>query len=184
MPVGRPRSFAAREPNGRPQRPSVERLKEIERGTRMAETATVLAQPHRRGDGDPWRVSALGRFCQRMKLRRELYDAAVRYLNVRRWWGAAVGRPRGFENMTSKRGNGPSEETVRGWLREYMAIDLLLSTSPEKTLRFSQFYSLVVDDIDPQPRYDRMLAEALMSVAVHMGYLSGRDSAFNESVAA
>lgn len=173
-------AIARREPNGRRQRPTVDRLKQVEREARLRETMTVREQPHRKGSDHPWCADALGRFCLSRKLRRELHDAANHYANLRRWWGCAVGRPRGLDRSTAHgSGEGPSDETVRGWLAAYLAIDAALNrVSP---VMWSRFFKLVIDDVDPPEdgSWDDDLIRALRQVAVHAGFLSGLDSAFH-----
>lgn len=175
--AGRSRKIAPRESNGRVQRPNVAKLKTIEQEKHAENTAVALAQPHRRGDADPRRVSAIGRFCQRMKLRHEIYEAAVDHLKVRKWWGAAVGRPQGFENSESRGGAGPSDETVRGWLNEMIAVDrLLVRIAP---YRKNLFFRVAIDDVDQAPGPDDdLLVSALLDLAVFKGRMSARSSAF------
>jgi hypothetical protein len=162
---------------------SAGRLKQASKSdkTRHEEaTAVVLAQPHRKGDADPLMESAVGRFCKRMKCRKELYDSAIDYLNKRIWWGVAVGRPRGLENVSGRGGSGPSDETVRSWLSDYMSIDRELMRGRRGYERFNLFYRLVVEGIDIEPgEHDQLIVSALHIAAVQSGRMSARVSAFD-----
>lgn len=66
---------------------------EVIRERSDAVKGVVLAQPHRRGDTDQRRASALGRACRRARLRRECYDAGEDYAALvrRDWRGDAAG---------------------------------------------------------------------------------------------
>lgn len=100
---GRPRKSCPREPNGRPQRPTLAQIDAADRAQRQAEIAIVMAQPHRVSSPDPrsqWNGSAIGRFLLMKKAgdvdtRGLLFQAAERYMrDYRAWWGArGVPRP-------------------------------------------------------------------------------------------
>lgn len=73
----------------------VARLAAAERATRMAETALVLSQPHRRGNGSQECATALGRFWLSLKTSdKTLMDAGEAYARIvrqyRRAWGIAT----------------------------------------------------------------------------------------------
>ena len=94
----------------------MEQLAQIDRAKRQEQMQVVLAQPHRRGNTDQRCATAFGRFTLRMGIRRELIQAADKYVDLkRRWlaaWGAcAVDRPAERTGL----GEGPSWETMRRW---------------------------------------------------------------------
>lgn len=91
--LGRKRKNAARELNGKPKRPTLQQIAEIERHSREHEMAVVLAQPHRRGERDQKAASALGRFVLQQKLKEEVYDAGEEYAALVRRWRVAKGVP-------------------------------------------------------------------------------------------
>ena len=104
-----------RERNGRPQRKTAQdRLNEANAADVAREVATGLAQPHRRGNGDPMCECAVGRFILQYALERELYGAALHFAKIRALWLAFVEAP-----MADHDGPGSGEpidqETANGW---------------------------------------------------------------------
>jgi hypothetical protein len=124
---GRPRKQALREPNGRVKRPTLAQLKQAELSQRMAETDFVANQPHRRGarnPRDPRISTAHGRFCDRHRLREEIYQAAEQLAETYRRWRAAKGIPDPqHSSAMGSGGDGPSPSTVDGWWREIERVE-------------------------------------------------------------
>lgn len=172
--TGRKRKTAAREPNGRLKRPTVDMLNEMNHAKAMAETATVRAQPHRRGSDAPECSSALGRFWLGLAINdRTLLHAGESYAGLVRRWRAAWGAKEASvpaEGMTT--GEGPSEKTVRAWRAEIDRIEAKL-TQASCAVRFA-IDRLVVEDRDLmlQSKLDAHLG--LRIIAIELGMLGGR----------
>lgn len=111
--VGRKRKSGVREPNGRLQRPSKEEREAARLRREAGERATVLAQPHRRGNYDQLCASPLGRHVLDAGLRRELYDAGEEYAETVRRWRAIKGVPVGLSNIGAGTGGEIADETVK-----------------------------------------------------------------------
>jgi hypothetical protein len=76
-----------REQNGRLARlTTVEQIAMAERERQQKEMAVVLAQPHRQGNAGQLAECHLGRFCEKHRLRRELFDAGLEYAGMKRRW--------------------------------------------------------------------------------------------------
>ena len=119
--AGRKRKPGTRERNGRLKRPTLAEMIAREQEARDIEKVTVLAQPHRRGDTDPWCASALGRFCIAYRLRRECYDAGLIYASMKSKWLAAVGAPRDVRMGGS--GRDIPAKIVHGWAARIAAME-------------------------------------------------------------
>ncbi len=109
---GKKRAMVLREPNGRPQRPSAAERQAARLKREQGERATVLAQPHRRGNQDQLCASPLGRHVLDCRLRRELYDAGEEYTETTRRWRAAKGVPVGLIVVGAGSGRELSDEVV------------------------------------------------------------------------
>lgn len=104
-------------------------IQSADRKARLAETAVVAYQPHRRGAPDPLDhrlASALGRFVIRHGLRSELFDAAEAWSAIYRAWRAAKGVPDPLHGSTLGAGDGPSDELVDTWWREIVRVERAL----------------------------------------------------------
>lgn len=111
--AGRKRKSGVREQSGRLQRPSKEEREAARLRREAGERATVLAQPHRRGNLDQLCASALGRHVLDAGLRRELYDAGEEYAETVRRWRALKGVPVGLSAIGAGTGGEIADETVR-----------------------------------------------------------------------
>jgi hypothetical protein len=111
--TGRKRKVGVREPNGRLQRPSKEEREAARLRREAGERATVLAQPHRRGNYDQLCASSLGRHVLDHRLRRELYDAGEEYAETVRRWRAAKGVPVGLSAIGVGSGRDMADEAVK-----------------------------------------------------------------------
>lgn len=164
----RKRKPGKRERNGRPLRPTIWELKELQRAREETEKQTVLAQPHRRGERDQKAASALGRFCLQHKLEGELYQAGEEYGNLVRRWRIAncipvQGRP------GPSLGIEPDDATVQGWGRRILEIeDRLLRASPGI---FGAIGWLILSDEDPHPVNGPAIIYGLRLLADELGLL-------------
>jgi hypothetical protein len=167
------KNMVPRQPNGQPRRPTLKQMKEIEAEKRLGETSVVLKQPHRKDFGNhPWAGSALGRLCLRTKCRREIYDAAHAYFELKRRWGAAVQLPRGYDNgdATGKGGEGPAGATVRAWLEQIIKCEIVLG-SAKRVNRYGLLQNLIIYDIEASADFDAMLVDGLRDLAVHLEFM-------------
>lgn len=122
---GRPRKKGARWPGGKLKRhadagyssATFGKITAADTLTRLRETATVAAQPHRRDAAHsrhPWLGSAIGRLLVQIESgeparARGLYDAADRYRTAYRAWWRARGVPALFREPLA---DGPAEAPV------------------------------------------------------------------------
>jgi hypothetical protein len=158
-----------REPNGRPKRPTVKQMEEQIRLRGDVEKLVVLMQPHRGGDSDQRRASALGRFVMDHKLRPELYDAGNEYAGlVRRLW-AAKGVPSDQRGAAGSMGLGPSDATVRGWEKREEALRTALMRLSSQT--FLNIRRITVEEREVKPEFNTEVIAGLMTLAVEMGRL-------------
>jgi hypothetical protein len=169
---GRPRKLIAREPNGRAQRPSLAQIKEAERKQRLAETAVVMAQPHRawaRDPGDPRLASALGRLVIRHRLRSELFDAGSEWTGIYRRWRAASAIPDPLHSQSLGGGLGPSDRLVASWWADIVRVENALRQYGQGA--YLGVRHVLLDDADLP---DEAIADAIVGlrvVAVEMGRL-------------
>lgn len=149
-------------------------LAAIERANRMAETALVLSQPHRRGSNATECESALGRFCL------TLGENGRSYLRAGEQYGALVGRwraawgaqQRNPAPATPGTGEGPSDSRVRAWRAEIDEIDGMLNAI-SCPVRFA-VVRLCVDERDILPSAHLDARHGLHCLAVHFGLISAR----------
>jgi hypothetical protein len=168
MAVSRKRKLGKREPNGRPLRPTVAQLVELQRAREETEKQVVLAQPHRRGERDQKAASALGRFCLRHKLEGELYQAGEDYGNLVRRWRIAKGIPVQGRPGRSL-GLEPDGATVRAWGRRINEIeDRLLEGGPGI---LGAIGWLILSDCDPHPVNERAIIYGLRLLADELDLL-------------
>lgn len=133
-----------------------------------AEKVIVLAQPHRRGSKDQFAECALGRFILRLKLRRELFDAALAYHTLKRKWRSAFDAPR-LECVDGTGGDIPME-LVNAWAAEIARIELAVAQSEYRLGLGPTGWMLDIDQ-DPPPALDECVTGALMIIAIELGYL-------------
>ena len=171
-----------REPNGRHKRPSAEERKRRERDAYQVEMQTVLKQPHRRGMPQPdhrWCSTALGRFCLKHRVRRELHDCTADYAAVvRRLW-AAKGVPNPDGTGEAGSGVGPSDATVRGWEREVAACErAMIRCLPGRQghIAMAAVRHIAVDprphiEMEPiPPEYIPAAIQGMLALANHKGH--------------
>jgi hypothetical protein len=177
MTAGRKRKKCQREPNGRPQRPTVVAQNEIVRERNDAVMSVVLAQPHRLGSRSQQRESPWGRFCEDHKLRREIYDGGNAFADLLRRWRAAKGVPTDLRVSEGGNGQGPSDATVKGWTERLASIRLnvVLQTSPGAWLAVEM---LLVDRIELPKASIRDGVIGGAALAVEIGAMSARSSPF------
>ena len=114
--TGRKAKTGKRQPDGRLKPPTLAELKERDYAARMAETQTVLAQPHRMGNPDPRMGCEFGRFTVAAKLSMDIYNAGEIYRKILRSWRSEMHVPT-VERLSEGigGGEGASPETVKGW---------------------------------------------------------------------
>ena len=178
--ANRKRTSGPREPNGRPQRSTVEQLKEMDKERAVVEMKFVMNQPHRKGTINPTdqrHESAFGRFCVRRKLRLEITTAADQFASLVRGWRAAKGVPVELRVSGTGNGEGPSDASVRAWGERIAKIEhaVLAQSSNEGYLALR---TMILDDYECNPVYMRPAQEAAVRLAVEMGTLTAKDSPF------
>lgn len=176
--AGRKRKPGQREANGRLQRPTVDRLNEITRAQALVETATVRAQPHRKGSDKRECVSALGRLWLSLETEnRVLLNAGEEYAGLVRRWRAAHGLVSASAPEThAGTGDGPSWKTVRGWLSEIEDADREMMRASFTVMRATK--RVVVDDLEPVNRQEHMDALVGLRILAHKFGLLGKDHPF------
>lgn len=163
---GRNRKPGPREASGRPQRPSVADLDEMNRTERLKPMAVVLAQPHRLGSTDQLCASAVGRFILYHRLAREIYDAANDYLELVVRWRVAKGIPVRIR-MHAGTGDGASSETVAGWTQQIARIELGIGQITKSGCVAMR--RLILDDEDIIGQYEHETITALYQLAREYG---------------
>lgn len=172
MAKGRKRAAGQREANGRLKRPTVAQLKEIEAARYRENMRQVAGQPHRRlapDPLDPRLENALGRFCVRMKLRPELYDAGQEWAAIVRRWRAAKGCPEPMLRGPQGSGLGPSDATVAAWTRLVVEVERELSTHGAAVWFAAR--GVCIDDIEPTLENEEAAVVGLLEVAKALGRL-------------
>ncbi len=179
--AGRKPKSGRREPNGRLQRPTVDRLNEMAAQQRRREQQTVLDQPHRRDLGErmdhKWAESALGRLCLRRKLREELYEAGIGYGSIVACWRGAKGIPR-----SDGRGEGgscsagPDDASVKRWQAQMVAVERAMMR--EGTDAFLAVRMMVLDHGDIGMDQDEAAISGLSAVAVELGLMRAGEHVF------
>lgn len=153
-------------------------IERAEKAQRMAETATVLSQPHRRGFAGTEAESALGRFCLTLGTIGKDYQRAGEQYGalVRRWrsaWGAKTSNP---APDVPGSGEGPSDARVRAWREEIDGIEAMLSRI-SITVRFA-VNRVCVDEFDVLPQSKLDARHGLHALAIHLGIISSRTHPF------
>lgn len=164
---GRKRKSGHRQPNGQLARPMSKQENPM---------ALVLNQPHRRGSSDQRCASALGRFCLRAGLRRELYDAGLEYAGVVNRWRAAKGIPL-QHHVTGGTGIDPSDETVARWRRDMLDMEQAMMAHGIKALLAVK--QIALDDADIGIDQDSYAIDGLYAVAENRGLLPDRLGPFS-----
>jgi hypothetical protein len=179
---GRPRKQGARYPSGGLRRPTLAQIEEAERKKRLAETASVMAQPHRawagKQAGHPWLENALGRFVVGRKLREELYHAGDYYALTFARWAAAKGIPHPKRRHMVGGGVGPSAATVAAWWREIEGMEAALRQYGKAYIHVRHL-CLDGEDLPDEAASDALTG--LRALAVHLGRLPERSHPFVDS---
>ncbi len=111
--AGKRRKIGPREPSGKVQRPTAAEREAARLRREAGERATVLAQPHRRGNYDQLCATALGRHVLDHGLLRELYDAGEEYAQTTHRWRALKGVPVGLQAVGIGSGAEIADEAVK-----------------------------------------------------------------------
>lgn len=168
---GRKRREGQREPNGRVQRPTAAEREAARLRREAGERATVLAQPHRRGNYDQLCVSPLGRHVLNSGLRRELYDAGEEYAETVRRWRALKGVPVSLQAIGAGSGREIADETVRRLCARLEAMRAAIVTNGGlQTLSALDRVALDQDTV-PAPIAFRVTG-ALITLAEHLGLIA------------
>ena len=175
--AGRKRKVCHREPNGQPQRPTVQVLNEMNAKRQDEIMSVAVNQPHRRGNKSQWRESPWGRFCDDHKLREEIYDGGNAYADLLRRWRAAKGVPTELRLGIGGSGLGPSDATVEAWTQRLATVRLnvVLRSSASAWLAVEL---LVVDNIEVPKASIRDAVLGAGWLAVEMGNMSAKVSPF------
>lgn len=182
MAKGRKRAAGQREANGRLKRPTVAQLKEIEAARYRENMRQVAAQPHRRSAPDPLDPrleNALGRFCVRLKLRPELYDAGQEWASIVRRWRAAKGCPEPMLRGPQGSGLGPSEATVAAWTRLVVEVERELSAHGQAVWFAAR--QVCIDDNDLALDQDEAGVLGLIEVAKALGRIARNAHPFSQA---
>lgn len=163
--AGRKRKPGPRHPGGQ-----LKRLLDAERAASNVQKATVLAQPHRRGEESQLAGSALGRFVLRHRLRLEYFDAGESWASTKRKWLSARGAPLPDHPGGGTGGDVPIDvydawrDADRDAERAMVAAAGDLGRDAVRALAF--------DAIDlPASLPPQKAVQALAALAVHFGYL-------------
>ncbi len=178
--AGRKRKSGVREASGRLQRPSKEEREAARLRREAGERATVLAQPHRRGNYDQLCASALGRHVLDCGLRRELYDAGEEYAETVRRWRAIKGVPVSLAAIGHGSGRDIADETVRRLCDR-------LNAMRQAVTRNGGAHGLValdrvVLDHDTLPgAIGFRVTGALITLAVHLGLIGENEHPYRQA---
>ncbi len=165
------RKLVLREPNGRAQRPTAAEREAARLKREQGERATVLAQPHRRGNYDQLCSSALGRHVLDHRLRRELYDAGEEYAATTRRWRAAKGVPEPFITGGRGNGSGTTDEAVERLESRLDAMrKYVMAESGERAL--SHLDRVALDDTTISGALGFLVTGALLALAQHLGIVT------------
>jgi len=165
-----------REPNGRHKRPTAAERAKRERDAYQVEMRTVLAQPHRRDmpqPEHPWCATALGKFCLKNKLRRELHDCAADYAALIARWRAAKGVPMVDSTGQAGSGLGPSTATVRAWERDIEARERAMRQAlagKAGNIAYAAVRHIAVDGASIPPEYIPAAVQGMLALARHAGH--------------
>jgi len=135
--------------------------------------AVALAQPHRTGSDDRRLGTPLGRFCRRLRLRDELYDAGEQYCEIVRQAKAAKGfNVPGLAPGESDLG-ALTEEQIAAMreaavLRLKKADEVLLAIMPRLPRAMERF---AYDQLEPSLYDEDLIRHGLMKLAVSFGLL-------------
>ena len=166
------RKTGHRYPCGKLKGPSAKERALTEAEVYRANMQQVASQPHRRDFRDPLSPrldSALGRLCERLGLRSELFDAGRDYAELMRRWRAAKGCPDPVHTGAIGSGQGPSDATVNGWWRQIERIEAALRY--QGTISYLAVRHLCLDGADISPEVERDAVAGLCIVAHELGRL-------------
>lgn len=178
---GRPRKDATallppgRERDGRLARlTTVEQIAMAERERQQREMSVVLAQPHRQGNNSQLAESVLGRFCEKHRLRREIYDAGVEYGAMRRRWAKYKDAP--MADRIQGNGTGiPEDEDAKRWNEWISRMNLAI-------VREKGALQAIIDITQHETEPSRFvpynyIINGLLALAIECGRLDIRDKA-------
>ncbi len=183
---GAKRKEGLREPNGRlDRRTQAQRLNDLNQADNRRIKSVVLLQPHRQGRDEPWVASALGRFCIHAGCNPDVFNGVEAYAKDKIRWSIAVGKPKGFENVTlGGSTDGPTPEQVARWKERFTKVHIAI-VEQYGAFIMSQMHRLAVEDMDL--RLDTMeqntpaIRSAMGEVAVIMGMLERNPHPFRAS---
>ena len=132
-------------------------------------TVTVLRQPHRKGDTDQRRASALGRFVLAYRMRSEIYDSGNEYAELVARWRAARGIPTDVRLGVGGCGEGPADETVREWNKKIEMVHAAITLVAKPGLPLIR--TLILDDRDIDATDAIVTQSALSELAYALGRL-------------
>lgn len=178
--MGRKRRGGVREPNGRLQRPSKEEREAARLRREAGERATVLAQPHRRGNYDQLCASPLGRHVLDAGLRRELYDAGEEYAETVRRWRAIKGVPVGLQAVGAGTGGDIADETVRRLCARLQAMRQAV-TSDGGPAALCALDRVALDHETLPGAIGFRVTGALMTLAEHLGLVARNTHPYRQS---
>jgi hypothetical protein len=175
----------SRQPNGQIRRPTMQQLNAMQVSREDAEKVVALAQPHRRGDKDQLRGSALGRFLLQHvsdpDRRQDFYRGAENFGNlIRRWQGGWGVPPHAKVPSDDIRGGGTGEgaswaSLADMWKRICKVDNRLIGSGQARMPRLIR--RLVLEDLDVQAEPEHLIV-ALWLVSVEMGAMSEKSHPF------
>jgi hypothetical protein len=185
--AGRKRKpIISREPNGRPQRPTMQQLNAMQVSREDAEKVVALAQPHRGGDKDQLRGTALGRFLLQHvsdpDRRRDFYRGVEEFGNlIRRWQNAWGVPPHAKVPSDDIKGGGTGEgaswaSLAAMWERICKVDNRLIGSGQARMPRLIR--RLVLEDREVQAEPEHLIV-ALWLVSVEMGTTSPKSHPFH-----
>jgi hypothetical protein len=138
--------------------------------------ATVLAQPHRRGETSQKAESAFGRFCLRNRLGEPAWLAGEEYREAVQRFRILKGIP--GSTAHGQRGEAGGEVTAAQVDAAYNLQKSLTKVMYDKTATgFYAMWGMAVEGEDSPP-VDKWAIDAVAALATHLGYLPADGSPF------
>lgn len=163
------RKLGERWPNGKLKQPSREQREYYQKRLDEQEKATVLSQPHRRGDTHQWRESVFGSWLldNGLQNRGELYDAGIAYASLSKKISSIWGGPK-IENVSGNGGDVPSELSLK-WKQEKLSLESVAKRAGNH-LGLVGIEQLTIDHT--LTRVDRtLIILALNAMAIELGLI-------------
>jgi len=145
-------------------------LQEAEAAQRLAETVTVLAQPHRQGDTSELCESVFGRFVLQHKCGRECYEGGMEYFQLVYRWRRAKGipNPMRLHEAGNSAGGDLDEEILAQWGVKIKDCEKAMVRAG-KFQGFRAANALILDDREVWSDMLHPVKRAIHSLAIELG---------------